>query len=463
MLIKTRFAPSPTGALHIGSVRTALFAWLYARHNKGQFFLRIEDTDSERSTLESVQVILDGMEWLGLNYDAAPVYQTDRYPRYMECLQKLLDKDLAYRCCCSKERLESLRASQLEAHQKPRYDGHCRNQNISADVPHVIRFKNPTDGVVSFVDEVYGHIEVNNQELDDLVLLRSDGHPTYNFAVVIDDLDMGITNVIRGDDHLNNTPRQINLFNALEAPIPRFAHLPMILGDDGKRLSKRHGAVNVLEFKKQGFLPEALLNYLVRLGWSHGDQEIFSMQELIEYFDLNHVSRGVSSFNYSKLMWLNQHYQKSLPVEDVAAVLKEQFIQRNICLDSGPCLTEIVRLQADRCKNLSEMCEKSLYFYQNELQYNTEDVEKFLKPEIFTPLIQLRDKFNQVLDWQAPILHQCINEVCEQFQLGFGKIAQPLRVLVTGSSNSPSIDTTLMLIGKEKVLARLLQFPGMIV
>ena len=455
MLVKTRFAPSPTGALHVGSVRTALFSWAYARHHQGQFFLRIEDTDRERSTPESVQVILKGMEWLGLNSDAEPIYQTDRYPRYMDCIQQLLDKKLAYRCYCSKERLEALRETQLAAHEKPRYDGHCRDLNLEPNQPHVVRFKNPTTGCVEFTDEVYGHIEVQNQELDDLVLLRTDGHPTYNFAVVIDDLDMGITNVIRGDDHLNNTPRQINLYHALGAPIPKFAHLPMILGEDGKRLSKRHGAVNVLDFKEQGFLPHALLNYLVRLGWSHGDQEIFSLDEIIKYFDLKHVSRGVSSFNYSKLNWLNQYYQKHDAPESVAKALSWHFMQRNIDISNGPSLVDIVNIQADRCKNLAEMCEKSLYFYQDELKYNDDDVKKFLKTEIIAPLAKLREKLFNLTDWQTTALHQCVQDVCNELQLGFGKIAQPLRVVVTGSSNSPSIDVTLMLIGKKRVLSRL--------
>lgn len=322
MTVRTRFAPSPTGFLHVGGVRTALFSWLYAKRHQGKFILRIEDTDRERSTDESVQAILDGMAWLGLDCDEGPFYQTKRYERYNQVAEQFLAEGKAYRCECSKERLESLREAQLAAKEKPRYDGHCRNKNLAAsNTPFVIRFKNPDHGVVSFQDEVYGEIHINNNELDDLILVRSDGHPTYNFAVVIDDLDMNITHVIRGDDHINNTPRQINLFKALNAPIPTFAHLPMILGDDGKRLSKRHGAVSVLQFKELGVLPHALLNYLVRLGWSYGDQEIFSVEEMIAHFDLKNVSRGVSSFNYDKLYWLNQHYQKSDAPESVAEAL----------------------------------------------------------------------------------------------------------------------------------------------
>lgn len=311
MTVRTRFAPSPTGFLHVGGVRTALFSWLYAKRHHGEFILRIEDTDQERSTKESVRAILDGMAWLGMDYDEGPFYQTERYERYKQVAQQFLDEGKAYRCECSKERLEALRTEQLAAKEKPRYDGHCRDKNLPiSDKPFVIRFKNPEQGTVTFHDEVYGEIHVANSELDDLILVRSDGHPTYNFAVVIDDIDMKITHVIRGDDHINNTPRQINLFQALKAPIPVFAHLPMILGEDGKRLSKRHGAVSVLQFKELGVLPHALLNYLVRLGWSHGDQEIFSIKEMIECFDLKNVSRGVSSFNYEKLYWLNQHYTK---------------------------------------------------------------------------------------------------------------------------------------------------------
>ena len=343
MVVRTRFAPSPTGFLHVGGVRTALFSWLYARAHQGEFILRIEDTDKERSTEPSVQAILEGMHWLGLDSDEGPFYQTDRYPRYKSIAQQMLDEGSAYRCYCTKERLEGLREGQLANKEKPRYDGHCRSKNLKAgDTPFVVRFKNPTTGAVSFSDQVYGDIHVNNNELDDLILVRSDGNPTYNFAVVIDDWDMQITHVIRGDDHINNTPRQINLFNALNAPIPIFAHLPMILGEDGKRLSKRHGAVSVLQFKELGFLPHALLNYLVRLGWSNGDQEIFSIDEMIANFDLSNVSRGVSSFNYDKLYWLNQHYQKSDPPASVAKALAWHFIEQGIDATQGPSLTDLV-------------------------------------------------------------------------------------------------------------------------
>ncbi|GGI85453.1 glutamate--tRNA ligase [Legionella impletisoli] len=456
MVVRTRFAPSPTGFLHVGGVRTALFSWLYARHHQGEFVLRIEDTDRERSTKESVQAIIDGMSWLGLTADQGPFYQTDRYPRYRSVLKQLLEEGKAYRCYCSKERLEALREEQLQRKEKPRYDGHCRDKNLPDTLePHVVRFKNPHEGEVSFRDQVYGEIQVQNSELDDLILLRSDSHPTYNFAVVVDDWDMEITHVIRGDDHINNTPRQINLFKALNAPIPVFAHLPMILGEDGKRLSKRHGAVSILQFKELGLLPHAVLNYLVRLGWSYGDQEIFSLEEMIEYFNLNSVSRGAASFSYDKLYWLNQHYQKFSSPEQVAKALQWHFEKENIDWTKGPELTKLVPIQAERCKTLAEMCENSLYFYQDQIDYDEEAVKKHLRPVILEPLKALYQCLEHITDWQRDVLQQCINDITAQFNVSMGKIAQPLRVAVTGNSSSPSIDMTLTLLGKSRVLSRL--------
>ncbi|QRN03250.1 glutamate--tRNA ligase [Legionella sp. MW5194] len=458
MVVRTRFAPSPTGYLHVGGVRTALFSWLYARHHHGQFVLRIEDTDQERSTKESVQAILDGMAWLGLDYDEGPVYQTERYGRYRQIAAQLLNEGKAYRCVCSKERLESLREAQLAAKEKPRYDGHCRDKQLpEGDTPFVVRFKNPQVGGVSFSDQVYGDIHVDNRELDDLILVRSDGHPTYNFAVVIDDWDMAITHVIRGDDHINNTPRQINLFKALNAPIPVFAHLPMILGEDGKRLSKRHGAVSVLQFKELGFLPHALLNYLVRLGWSNGDQEIFSVDEMIASFDLKNVSRGVSSFNYDKLHWLNQHYQKSDSPQAVAKALQWHFEQKGVDWSKGPSLADVVAVQAERCKTLADMCEKSAFFYQDDIEYDPDAVKKHLRPVVLEPLRTLYQRLQQVDAWEANRVQECINDVSAEFDLNLGKIAQPLRVAVTGSSMSPAIDVTLILIGRARVLSRFQQ------
>jgi glutamyl-tRNA synthetase len=456
MVVKTRFAPSPTGSLHVGSVRTALFAWLYAKHHQGEFVLRIEDTDEARSTTESVQAILDGMAWLGLTPDEPAVYQTARYARYQEVIDDWLVSGKAYRCTCSKERLDTLRTSQMEAKEKPRYDGHCRGLNLEAtDASHVIRFKNPLEGHVHFKDDVYGEIDVSNQELDDVIIKRSDGHPTYNFAVVIDDSDMEITHVIRGDDHINNTPRQINMYQALGVQPPQFAHLPMILGDDGKRLSKRHGAVNVLTFKSMGILPHALLNYLVRLGWSSGDQEIFSVDEMIKQFDLAAVSRSAASFNYEKLYWLNQHYQKSDHPNDVAKALQHHFDEANIDVREGPALADIVRIQGERCKTLAEMAEKSTYFYTETVVLDEAAVKKQLRPVALAPLEALYQAFKALDVWDKDALQACINDVCAQFDVGMGKIAQPLRVAITGGSNSPAIDMTLMLIGKSRVMARL--------
>lgn len=456
MVVRTRFAPSPTGFLHVGGVRTALFSWLYAKHHQGEFILRIEDTDRERSTPASIQAILDGMAWLGLDYDEGPVYQTNRYPCYQEAVEQLLAEKKAYRCVCSKERLEGLREKQLADKEKPRYDGHCRELNLeAADEPFVIRFKNPLDGVVSFQDQVYGDIHIDNKELDDLVLIRSDGHPTYNFAVVIDDWDMGITHVIRGDDHINNTPKQINLYNALNAPIPVFAHLPMILGDDGKRLSKRHGAVNVMQFKEEGYLPHALLNYLVRLGWSAGDQEIFSLEEMIAKFDLRQVSRGSAGFNYDKLQWLNQHYLKNDSVNEVERALRTHYAERHINLAEGPELAAVIPVFAERCKTLIELCEMTRFLYEEHLVYNEEAVKKHLQPTAVEPLRKLSVKLESLGEWQAEAIHQCIHEVCDELSLGMGKIAQPLRVAVTGGTTSPSIDITLELLGKRRTLQRL--------
>lgn len=458
MTIRTRFAPSPTGFLHVGGVRTALFSWLFAKKNQGEFILRIEDTDRERSTEESVQAIIEGMAWLGLDYNEGPIYQTDRYSRYQTVAEDLLNQGKAYRCVCSKERLEELRTAQMAAKEKPRYDGHCRDKNLLAtDEPFVVRFKNPVDGVVSFKDEVYGEIHVANSELDDLILIRSDGHPTYNFAVVIDDSDMQISHVIRGDDHINNTPRQINLFQAINAPVPTFAHLPMILGEDGKRLSKRHGAVSVLEFKTLGILPQALLNYLVRLGWSHGDQEIFSLAEMQSLFDLEHVSRGVSSFNYDKLYWLNQHYQKSEPAALVAKALAWHFQEAGIDISKGPSLESLVEIQAERCKSLDEMCKMSQYFYDDAIVYDDNALKKHLRPVVLEPMNAVYERLQKLESWEKDQLQEVINDVSAAFDINMGKIAQPLRVAVTGSGISPSIDATLMLLGRARVLARLEQ------
>lgn len=454
MTVTTRFAPSPTGYLHVGSARTALYCWLYARKMQGKFILRIEDTDLERSTPESVQAILDAMQWLNLEYDEGPYYQTKRFDRYREVAEQLLREGKAYRCYCSKERLEHLRNEQMANKEKPRYDGFCRGLTASQTGPYVIRFKNPIDGVVEFDDLIRGKLVFANAELDDLIIVRTDGAPTYNFTVVVDDSDMQITHVIRGDDHINNTPRQINILHALGAIPPLYAHVSMILGADGKRLSKRHGAVSVMQYREEGFLPEALLNYLVRLGWSHGDQEIFSRDELVQLFDMKHINKAPAAFNPEKLLWLNQHYMKTSDPDYVAKELAWHMQRLNIDVTHGPPLADMVKAQAERVKTLAEMAEKSRYFY-GEVQYNAESVEKHLTADIMPALQTIEQNLGKLAEWSKEAIHQAIVDTAESLGLKMGKIAQPLRVAVTGDTVSPSIDITLMLLGKERTLARL--------
>lgn len=456
MTNRTRFAPSPTGYLHVGGARTALYCWLYAKHNTGTFILRIEDTDRERSTQEAVDAILDGMIWLGLDYDEGPFYQTKRFDRYNAVAQQLLDQGQAYRCYCSKERLEKLREDLTAANEKPRYDGLCRDlTDADPNQPHVIRFKNPTEGVVKFMDHVRGEVEVANSELDDLIIMRSDGTPTYNFTVVVDDADMEIDIVIRGEDHVSNTPRQINILQALGAKIPQYAHIPMILGSDGKRLSKRHGAVSVLQYRDDGYLPQALINYLVRLGWSHGDQEIFSTQEMIDAFDLSHVSKSPAAFNPEKLNWLNQHYMKTLPPKEVAAHLEWQMQHLGIDYSKGPTLDKIVTVLCERVKTTQEMAEKSRYFFCDGVVLNPEAAKQHLTSAVLEPLQYVYAHLENLDAWNAEQLHGVIAKTVEHFKIGMGKLAQPLRVAITGNTNSPSIDVTLELIGRDRTLQRL--------
>lgn len=456
MTVKTRFAPSPTGYLHIGGARTALFSWLYARKHNGQFILRIEDTDLERSTQEAVDAILEGMEWLGLDYDEGPYFQTKRMDRYREVLDQLLDQGLAYKCYCSRERLEKLREQQEAKKEKPRYDMLCRDKHPSHDDDiHVIRFKNPTEGEVSFDDQVRGKVTFKNYELDDLIIARSDGVPTYNFCVVVDDWDMGITHVIRGDDHINNTPRQINILKALNAPIPTYAHLPMILGPDGKRLSKRHGAVSVLQYREDGYLPEATLNYLVRLGWSHGDQEIFTLEEMINYFDMNSINNSPAAINPDKLDWLNQHYLKTSDPKKTTPYLKAQLEKLGVDTNNGPDLSEIIKIQAERTKTLVEMAERSRFFFEDVKSYDEKAVSKNLKPEARPIIEHLIQEFSTLTNWTADPIHDVVIKTGEKFNVKLGNIAQPIRVAVTGTTVSPPINETLYLLGKEKTLARL--------
>ena len=452
--MKTRFAPSPTGYLHIGGARTALFSWLYARKHGGKFVLRIEDTDRERSTMESVNAILEGMTWLGLDYDEGPFYQTERFDRYDEVIQKLLDTGHAYKCYCSKERLEKTRALQMAKKEKPRYDGHCRNLREPVEgVEPVIRFRNPTDGFVVIDDAIKGKVVVQNEELDDLIIARSDGTPTYNLTVIVDDLDMQISHVIRGDDHLNNTPRQINMLKALDAALPKYAHAPMILGSDGKRLSKRHGAVSVMQYREEGYLPEALLNYLVRLGWSHGDQEIFSLEELIEKFDVDDVNSAASTFNPEKLLWLNQQYIKNSDPEHIAHHLSWHLGRLGIDPTEGPDILEVIKVLQDRAKTLVEMADACVCFYKPFEEFDPAAAKKHLRPVVKEPLQALRDKVAGLGDWNAEAIHQAVQDTAEQFFDGkMGKIGMPLRVAVTGGGVSPSIDVTMVLIGKERCL-----------
>ncbi|HVY24666.1 MAG TPA: glutamate--tRNA ligase [Steroidobacteraceae bacterium] len=454
--VRTRFAPSPTGMLHIGGVRTALFSWLYARHHQGSFVLRIEDTDRERSTDEATQVILDGMKWLGLNEDEGPFYQTQRMDRYKEVIQQFLREGKAYRCYCTKEELEEMRARQMAAKQKPRYDGTWRNRtDVREGVEPVIRFKNPLDGVVVVNDVIHGKVVFENAELDDLIIARSDGTPTYNFCVVVDDWDMGITHVVRGDDHLNNTPRQINMLMALSATPPVYAHVPMILGADGAKLSKRHGAVSVLQYQEEGYLPEALLNYLVRLGWSHGDQEVFTMDEMIALFDINNVNKSASAFNPEKLLWLNQQHIMKASASALAHGLRDQFSRRGIDVDDQSLLEAIANAQRERAKTLKEMAQNSVFFVRDFDSYDEKAAKKNLTAEAQPILAALETALQNLDEWQASAIHEVINAVAAQFNTGLGKVAQPLRVAVCGGAVSPPIDATLAIIGKSRTVARL--------
>ncbi|MCB1802923.1 MAG: glutamate--tRNA ligase [Gammaproteobacteria bacterium] len=455
MTIKTRFAPSPTGYLHVGGVRTALFSWLYARRHGGQFVLRIEDTDLERSTRESVEAILEGMAWLGLDHDEGPYYQTERFDRYNAVIDELLAQGHAYRCTCSKERIDTLREEQMANKQKPRYDGHCRERDIDGSQPHVIRFRNPQLGEVVIEDLIRGRIVVDNSELDDLIIRRTDGSPTYNLSVVVDDHDMEITHVIRGDDHINNTPRQINMFRALGWTVPAFGHVPMILGDDGARLSKRHGAVSVMQYKENGYLPEALLNYLVRLGWSHGDQELFSRDEMIELFDLDDVNRSPSAFNTEKLVWLNQQYIKQADLDRLAGLVGEFLAADGVSTAGGAPLAQVIDAQRERAGTLVELADLCRFYYQDFDNIEPGAAKKAFKDGADQALAVVRDKLAALGDWQRESIHQVIADTVEELGVGFGKVAMPLRVAATGGAPSPDLDLTLHLVGKTATLRRI--------
>ncbi|MDP1611701.1 MAG: glutamate--tRNA ligase [Sulfuritalea sp.] len=459
MTVRTRFAPSPTGFLHIGGARTALFAWAYARRHGGTFILRIEDTDVARSTPEAVQAILDGMQWLGLAHDEGPFYQMQRMERYKAVISEMLAAGTAYHCYTSKEELDALRAEQEARKEKPRYDGRWRPEPgkslppSPAGVAPVVRFRNPTEGMVAWQDQVKGRIEIANSELDDFIIARADGTPTYNFCVVVDDRDMNITHVIRGDDHVNNTPRQINLLQALGAPVPQYAHLSMILGDDGQKLSKRHGAVSVMQYDDEGYLPEAVLNYLARLGWSHGDEEVFDMQQFVQWFDLDHITASAAQFNTEKLNWLNAHYLKLADPQRLAAEATRRLARQGVAVTGGPDAASVAALYRDRVGNLNELADALHPFFvathptaEVAAQYLTEAARKGLKA--------LRERLAGC-NWQAAELGQAVKQTAAESGLKMPQLAIPLRVALLGLPQSPSIDAVLEVLGRERVLARL--------
>ena len=458
-MIRTRFAPSPTGYLHIGGARTALFSWAYARRHGGSFVLRIEDTDLERSTQASEQAILDGMAWLGLSHDEGPYYQMQRLARYRQVAQQLLDEGKAYWCYASREELEAMREGQRARGEKPRYDGRWRPEPGKTlplspqGVQPVLRFKNPHEGEVTFHDLIKGPITVANAELDDLVLLRGDGVPTYNFGVVVDDWDMRITHVIRGDDHVNNTPRQINLLIALGAPLPQYAHVPMILGADGERLSKRHGAVSVMQYFEDGYLPEALLNYLARLGWSHGDDEVFSLERFCTWFDLAHVSRSPAKFNPEKLLWLNQQYLRAAADERLAALVEPRLAAQSLATAGGPPLNKLMGLLKERAATLVELADAASLFYRD-IHWNEAVLAEHLSEEAKPALVALRARLQDVA-WERAALNDCLKTLTKEYGLKLPQLAMPLRVLVAGVPQTPAIDATLELLGRDKVLRRL--------
>ena len=460
--VRTRFAPSPTGYLHIGGARTALFSWAYARRHGGTFVLRIEDTDVARSTPEAVQAIIDGMNWLGLEHDEGPFYQMQRMDRYKEVIQQMLAAGHAYYCYTSKEELDALRAEQEAQKIKPRYDGRWRPETGKTlptpptDVPPVVRFKNPKDGGVAWDDQVKGRIEFANTELDDLIIARADGTPTYNFCVCVDDWDMGITHVIRGDDHVNNTPRQINILKALGAEVPTYAHLSMILGDDGAKLSKRHGAVSVMQYDEDGFLTEAVINYLARLGWSHGDDEVFSRQQFIEWFDLDHITASAAQFNTEKLLWLNQHYMKQLSPADLAAKVKPRLAARGVDTDAGPSLEQAVALYVDRCNTLNVLADAVEVFYVP-VTPHAELLAQHLGDDARPALADFAAGIASVA-WEAPAINALIKETVTKNGLKMPKLAMPLRVILTSQAQTPSVDAVICLIGRERVATALAKY-----
>ena len=457
MTTRTRFAPSPTGYLHIGGARTALYCWLEARRRGGQFVLRIEDTDRERSTQAAIDAILEAIDWLGLDYDEGPIYQTQRLDRYREVAEQLVASGHAYYAYESKQELEAMREALIAANLKPRYNGvyRDRNEGLREDPNRVIRFRNPQGGVVAWDDKVKGRIEIANSELDDLVIYRSDGYATYNFAVVVDDIDMRISDVVRGDDHVNNTPRQINIYRALGVDVPHFAHLPMILDEQGAKLSKRTGAADVMQYRDAGYLPHALLNYLVRLGWSHGDQEVFSITEMTQLFDLKDVNAKAARLDMAKLGWLNQQYLKSDDPVEVGKHLRWHLRQAGLQIDNGPAPADVVIALRDRVQTLKDMAERAAVWYQPLTQYDDKAVAKHLKPESRAPLADLRARLDALQAWTVEGIDAAFHATVEASNLGMGKVAQPLRVAITGTQVSPDIAHTVYLAGQDEALKRI--------
>jgi glutamyl-tRNA synthetase len=457
-MIRTRFAPSPTGYLHLGGARTALFSWAFARKQGGKFVLRVEDTDQERSTLESEKAILDGLAWLGIDWDEGPFFQMKRLDRYRMIAQQLLDEGKAYHCYASKEELETMRENQRARGEKPRYDGRWRPEagktlpSPPTGIEPIIRFRTPQDGEISFNDMIKGRITVANSELDDLVIMRSDGIPTYNFGVVIDDWDMGITHVIRGDDHVNNTPRQINILQALGAPLPMYAHVPMILGNDGERLSKRHGAVSVLQYLEDGYLPEAMLNYLARLGWGYGDAEKFTLEEFIRWFEVSDVSHSASRFSQEKLSWLNQQYLKEADNHRLAQLVEPFLLKQGIKTGTGPDLAVLTGLLKERVATLRELADAAHIFFHHSLP-DVDALREKIAPGSAAAFSELLGRLTRA-DWQGPLLNSLLKDTAQSHNLKMGQIGIPLRLALFGTTQTPSLDATLVALGRDETLRR---------
>ena len=453
--IITRFPPSPTGYLHVGGARTAIFNWLYARNMKGKFVLRIEDTDAERSSQASVDAIFDALDWLGIDYDEGPYFQTQRFEIYREYIQKLIDSGHAYYCTCTPEQIDAMRQKAMATGAKPRYDGTCREKGLGKSEKAVVRFKAPLTGTTVVEDVIKGNIVFQNDELDDFVICRSDGTPTYNFVVVVDDITMNINTIIRGDDHVMNTPKQIQLYRALGSPLPAFGHVPMVLGNDRARLSKRHGAMSVTAYRDMGFLPEALINYLVRLGWSHGDQEFFTRNELIEVFDLKNIGRSAGVFDLDKLMALNAEHIMAASPQDLVAPLTPFLEKAGIAVEAGDYILQVIETLQPRSKTLAEMAEAALFYYLGDIIYDEKAAQKFLKPEALEPLKLLADKLEALESYAHSDLEDVFKAVMDQTGLKLGKIAQPVRVALTGRTASPGIFEIIAILGKERVIPRL--------